>query len=87
VDVDLKHIHAHGILLCDFRPENVLIDEFGILKVADFGNAREIPKQLLGATPVEVRPAPATAVVCTQRKAFTARVGLTATRPHPVHGA
>lgn len=50
-----QHTHTHGILLCDFRPENILIDEFGILKVADFGNARKIPKQLLNDTAIEVR--------------------------------
>uniref|UniRef100_A0AAV1TWW7 Protein kinase domain-containing protein n=1 Tax=Peronospora matthiolae TaxID=2874970 RepID=A0AAV1TWW7_9STRA len=39
----LQYLHANSILYCDLKPGNVLIDEFGSLKLADFGLARRIP--------------------------------------------
>lgn len=39
----LQYLHANGILYCDLKPANILIDEFGSLKYADFGLARRIP--------------------------------------------
>ncbi|POM58557.1 ULK/ULK protein Kinase [Phytophthora palmivora] len=39
----LQYLHANSILYCDLKPANVLIDEFGSLKLADFGLARRIP--------------------------------------------
>ena len=38
-----EHLHHSGILYCDLKPSNVLIDEYGVLKLCDFGLARSIP--------------------------------------------
>ena len=32
----LKYMHSMGILHCDIRPRNFLVDEYGILKISDF---------------------------------------------------
>ncbi|CAI5737975.1 unnamed protein product [Peronospora destructor] len=40
----LQYLHANSILYCDLKPANILIDEFGSLKLADFGLARRIPE-------------------------------------------
>lgn len=39
----LQYLHYNGMLYCDLKPSNVLIDEHGILKLAGFGLARRIP--------------------------------------------
>ncbi|KAK1932017.1 Serine/threonine-protein kinase RUNKEL [Phytophthora citrophthora] len=39
----LQYLHFNSILYCDLKPANILIDEFGSLKLADFGLARRIP--------------------------------------------
>ena len=35
----LQHIHEHGIIHRDIRPDNLLITSDGIIKIADFGTA------------------------------------------------
>lgn len=37
-----QHIHAKQIVYRDLKPENVLIDEFGYLKLVDWGFAKEV---------------------------------------------
>ncbi|MDP2437474.1 MAG: PDK1 family serine/threonine-protein kinase [archaeon] len=44
----LEHIHSHGIVHRDMKPENILLDQNWHIKITDFGTAKEI-----GAT---VRP-------------------------------
>ena len=41
-------MHNLGILHCDLRPKNFLVDEYGILKISDFKSARKLPKGPLG---------------------------------------
>jgi serine/threonine-protein kinase ULK4 len=39
----LQYLHSKGILHCDVRPASFLVDEYGILKFADFKQARKVP--------------------------------------------
>ena len=40
----LQCVHAAAILYCDLKPSNVLVDEYGVLKLCDFGLARRLPE-------------------------------------------
>ena len=40
IGLGLGHIHSQGIIYRDIKPENILIDENGYLKIADFGMAK-----------------------------------------------
>ncbi|KAF0721404.1 hypothetical protein AaE_010071, partial [Aphanomyces astaci] len=39
----LQYLHSNGVIYCDLKPANVLIDEYGGLKLSDLGLARKIP--------------------------------------------
>lgn len=38
----LQYIHANGILYCDLKPSNILLDGAGVLKFSDFGYAQRV---------------------------------------------
>jgi len=38
----LLYLHSHGIIYCDLKPSNVLFNEYGSLKLCDFGLAKRI---------------------------------------------
>lgn len=38
----LKHLHERSIVFRDIKPENILIDEHGHLRLVDFGLAKRI---------------------------------------------
>lgn len=38
----LLHLHIHGILYIDLRPSNILMNEYGVLKLSDFGQSKKI---------------------------------------------
>lgn len=42
----LYYLHSQGILNCDLKPANILVDEYGVLKLADFGMSRSIPDSM-----------------------------------------
>ena len=35
-------MHANGVIYADLKPSNVLISEYSVLKLCDFGLARKI---------------------------------------------
>ena len=48
----LHYAHMKGVIHCDVKPENVLVTEDGIAKIADFGVAETVSKTL---TPKQAR--------------------------------
>ena len=38
----LYYLHFNGIIYCDLKPSNVLLNEYSTLKLCDFGLARKL---------------------------------------------
>lgn len=39
----MDYLHQHQIIYRDLKPENLLLDRHGHLKITDFGFAKEVP--------------------------------------------
>lgn len=42
----LEYAHGRGVIHCDMKPENILVDEAGVAKVVDFGIAETMTRTL-----------------------------------------
>lgn len=53
-----EYLHSKDIVYWDLKPENLLIDEFGNLKLTDFGFAKKIKSRTytLCGTPEYLAP-------------------------------
>lgn len=40
----LQHLHSSGFLMCDLKPKNLLLTEYGQVKLADMALACAIPR-------------------------------------------
>lgn len=38
----MQHLHGKGIIHCDLKPTNILLDENGTIKLGGFGCARKL---------------------------------------------
>lgn len=52
----LVYLHERGIVHCDLKSQNVLVEENGVLKIADMGCAKSVGKSGFSGTPAFMAP-------------------------------
>lgn len=53
----IEHIHQKGVIHCDVKPLNFLVDSFGNLKICDFGvSVAHEDREILGGSPAYMGP-------------------------------
>ena len=38
----LGYTHSRGVVVCDLKPASILVNQYGNVKIADFGAAQEL---------------------------------------------
>ena len=46
----LEHVHTQGVIFRDLKPENVMVDVNGHVKLTDFGLSKKVPRPATAAT-------------------------------------
>ncbi|XP_010445108.1 PREDICTED: mitogen-activated protein kinase kinase kinase 2 [Camelina sativa] len=52
----LMYLHERGIVHCDLKSQNVLVEENGVLKIADMGCAKKVGESEFSGTPAFMAP-------------------------------
>ena len=77
----LEHVHTQGVIFRDLKPENVMVDVNGHVKLTDFGLSKKVPRP-------ESRPATAATLATAAATLATTAATIpdqcqTRTRPAP----